>query len=153
MMLNMIKMRCLFLLFLLALMNCGSRIQINEELKKALSDPSITQRGNIVKLGESNFRLDYYDPYEKDSHVEYLTSRGYQGGGPSWSGIIYGGLKISEPKILNKVRFDDEADGLAIWSSEKDSLEKIGRLIFLIKQDQELMESAIEIAKKNFKME
>jgi len=52
--------------------------------------------------------------HEKDSHFKELTEKGYQGGGPSWKGIVYGALKMSDPAILTKIGFDEEAEELAI---------------------------------------
>lgn len=73
--------------------------------------------------------------------------------GPSWVGIIYGAIKMSDKTLLERVRFDDEAEGLAIWSLDKSNLEKIGRLISVMKSDETILIQAIEVAKKNWKME
>ena len=106
-----------------------------------------------MKVKETEFRLDYYDSSEKDSHYQFLESKGYQGGGPSWVGIIYGAIKMSDSKLLDDIRFDDEADGVAIWSSDKVKLEKIGRLISVVKTDKKILMQAISIAEQDGQME
>jgi hypothetical protein len=82
-----------------------------------------------------------------------LSSNGYQGGGPSWLGIVYGAIQLSDPTILTKIQFDDEADGLAIWSSNKETLMKIGRLISVIKSDEAVLKHAIQVAEQAGEME
>lgn len=125
----------------------------NPKLINALSDTTVMIRGNLIELAASDYRFDYYDLDEPDSHGEYLTQLGYHGGGPSWKGIVFGAIKLSDPSLLNKIRFDEEADGLAIWSVDKASLEKIGRLINVVKTDSLIMQDCITRAKKSFKME
>ena len=61
--------------------------------------------------------------------------------------------KELETEILNKIRFDEEAEGIAIWSSDKNTLEKIGRLITVLKNDDSILLESIKIAEKNGKME
>lgn len=106
-----------------------------------------------MEISQSMYRLDYYDVSEKDSHYQFLSSQGYQGGGPSWLGITYGAIKLSETALLDKIRFDDEADGLAIWSSDKEALLKIGRLLSVIKSDETILKQAIQVAEENGEME
>lgn len=141
------------LIGLVTLLSCTKSIDKNEKLINAISDTSITIRGNIITLAENDYRLDYYDVSESDSHLEFLQNKRFQGGGYSWEGIVYGAIKLSDPSILNSIRFDPEAEGLAIWSSDKSSLEKIGRLIAVLKTDDEILLECISVAKKRFKME
>jgi len=141
------------ILLLLLFISCNGQTQLNKELVFALSNESSETRGNIIDLSSTEFRLDYYDVYEKDSHFEFLSSKGYQGGGPSWLGIIYGAIKMSDPGILNKIRFDDESDGIAIWSSDKENLVKISRLIAVLKNNKQVLLDSIEVAEQNWKME
>jgi hypothetical protein len=127
--------------------------QKNDKLIKALNDTTINIRGSIIEIPNSDFRYDYYDIYEKDSYSERLIERGYQGGGPSWKGIVFGALKMSDPTILNKIRFDEEAEGLAIWSSDEETLRKIGRLIATVKSDENILNGCISVAESAFEME
>ena len=145
------KSICFFLFVFI--LGCNGQTKKNEKLIDALKDDNIEIRGNLVELGINDYRLDYYDVYEKDSHYKFLEAKGYQGGGPSWYGIIYGAIKMSEPTILKKIRFDDEAEGLAIWSSDKKTLIKIGKLISVVKSDKNILLEAIKVAEKNWKME
>ena len=138
---------------LVTFLSCTNSIYKNEKLVKAISDTTITIRGNIITLTENDYRFDYYDVSESDSHLDFLQKKRFQGGGYSWEGIVYGAIKLSDPSILNSIRFDSEAEGLAIWSSDKSSLEKIGRLIAVLKTDDEILLECISVAKKRFKME
>ena len=125
----------------------------SEELFISLTDQRIEPRGHLVELEPRLFRLDYYDVSEPDSHYEFLSKRGYQGGGPSWLGIIFGAIRMSDPEILQRIRFDEEGDGLAIWGSEKESLTQIMRLIAKVKSDDRLLLKAIQVAEEFGEME
>ena len=144
--------KTLFSLSLLIFFGCNFQEKKEPKLLEALTNNSITPRGLIYKIG-NEYRLDYYDIYEKDTHMIFLEKKGYQAGGPSWLGIIYGSIKLSDSKILTQIRFDDEADGIAIWSKNIKSLEKISRLISVLKSDDKLLLKCISIADKNWKME
>jgi hypothetical protein len=144
--------RFLFTLSLIILLGCNSQEKKEPKLLDALTNVSITSRGLIHKI-DNEYRLDYFDVYEKDSHMIFLLEKGYQAGGPSWLGIIYGAIKLSDNKILSQIRFDDEAEGITIWSKNKKSLEKISRLISVIKSNDKLLLKCISIASKNWKME
>ena len=145
------KLTQTFLLFLL--ISCNSQTSKNEKLTFALTDYKSEIRGKVIEINSKEYRFDYYDVYENDSHSDFLVSKGYQGGGPSWLGIIYGAIKMSDPKILNIIRFDEEAEGIAIWSSDKNSLEKTGRLITVLKNDDSILLESIKVAERNGKME
>ncbi|UII20723.1 Imm51 family immunity protein [Fulvivirga ligni] len=140
------------LLIPLLLIAC-QQFEPEPKLVNALTDESISIRGNIVEIDERTYRLDYYDVHEPDSHYEQLSSRGFQGGGPTWLGITYGAIKLSNPELLDNIRFDDEAEGLAIWSSSRSTLEQIGRLISTVKSDEQLLNICIQVAEANWKME
>ncbi|TMM28833.1 hypothetical protein FDT66_13080 [Polaribacter aestuariivivens] len=146
------KKGIILILFSLFVFSCTSQEEKSPELVKALIDNNIIPRGQIHKI-ENEYRLDYYDVYEKDSHMEFLKNKGYQSGGASWSGIIYGAIKLSDDKILTQIRFDDEAEGIAIWSKNRKCLEKVSRLISVVKSDNKLLLKCISIANKNWKME
>jgi hypothetical protein len=122
-------------------------------LVRALNDNTIAIRGSIVTILNEGFRYDYYDIHEKDSHFQKLTAWGYQGGGPSWTGIIYGAIQLSDPNILAKIRFDEEAEGLIIWCGDTDILNKIGRLVAVVKSNDKILRECIEVAESRFQME
>jgi len=145
-------MKVFWIFLALVFISCVGSVQPNQKLIAALTDEKIAIRGSLNKI-DHEFRLDYYDVYEDDTHYEFLESKGYQGGGPSWYGIIYGAIKLSDPSILSGVRFDIEGEGLAMWSTDKVKLQKIGRLISTIKSDQIILMKSIYIAEKNWKME
>jgi hypothetical protein len=148
-------MKLLYTFLLLILMSCSGSGQAekNEKLVNALNNSTLETRGNLIEISPNEYRLDYYDVHEEDSHYEFLSGKGYQGGGPSWLGIIYGAIQMSDPAIESKIRFDDEAEGLAIWSSNKESLEKVGRLISVVKSDENIMMEAIKVAEQAGQME
>lgn len=137
-------------LILLAILFCEVCFgqQINEQLTKAINNATLEIRG---KLSEENneFVLDYYDPIEQDSHARYLKDKGFHGGGPSWLGIIYGAIKLSEPELLNELDVDTVTEGVSFFSKNKESLIKIGRLIATIKSDEALLNTCIEEGKKH----
>ncbi len=140
--------------FLLLLMiSCNAPMEKNVQLVNALNNPKLKIRGNLIKVGTDEYRLDYYDVSEKDSHYNFLSANGYQGGGPSWLGIVYGAAHLSDPQLLTNIRFDDEAEGLAIWSSDKETLLKIGRLISVMKSDEAILKQAIQVAEQDGEME
>lgn len=138
-------MKILRLLLFLLLYSAG----INAQSEKNNSD----MRGTIIEISETNFRYDYYDIYEKDSHLEYLDQKGYQGGGPSWEGIIWGVLKIKTPAILEQIEFDAEGEGLAIWCNKREPLEEIAKLVAEVKMNDQLLNEAIKIAEESGIME
>jgi TonB family protein len=115
--------------------------------------PPPAPRGTIVELAPNDFRLDYYDASEPDSHLAFLQQRGFQGGGASWEGIAYGLLELESPETLSAVHFDPEADGLAVWSPSRDALLKVSHLIARAKDDPQLLQSAIDAAIADGRME
>lgn len=145
-------MKILFLILLVTSVSCAQE-KTSPILVRALTDKTITIRGSIVKVPNYDFRYDYYDIHEKDSHFKKLTAWGYQGGGPTWKGIIYGALQMSDPGILAKIRFDEEGEGLAIWCSDMETLNKIGRLVAVVKADDKVLKECIEVSKNRFQME
>ena len=147
------EMKNYFLFFIIVTLSCNGNATKNERLINALTDSTMTTRGNIIKISQTEFRFDYYDVHEKDSDLEILEKMKYQGGGYSWEGIVYGAIKLSDENLLNEIRFDPEAEGLAIWSNNEESLKKVGRLIAVIKSDDKILLDCIERAKKNWKME
>lgn len=146
-------MKRLALIIIFLIVSCNSSFKKNEKLINALNNPNITMRGTVIKIPNSEFRFDYYDSDEKDTDVKTLQSMNYQGGGDSWAGIVYGAIKLSDESLLEKIRFDPEAEGLAIWSNDEESLRKIGRLISVIKADKIVLNQCIKTAEDNWQME
>jgi hypothetical protein len=130
----------------LALVGCGKSRTPGTDGEGAL-------RGNIVAVSDGEFRYDYYDVSEPDSSYDDLHARGYQGGGPSWHGIVYGLVKIRQPDLLARLRFDPEGDGLAVWSSDRDVLVAVARLVTAAKRDPALLTAAIDKAVADGQME
>jgi hypothetical protein len=110
-------------------------------------------RGNLFAVGQGEYAYDYYDSFEEDSIAPMLQQRGYQGGGESWAGIVYGLLKLRAPEILQQVRLDPEAGGLRIWSSNRDSLTKVAKLVTQAHGDSKLLDLAIKAAEIDSEME
>jgi hypothetical protein len=109
-------------------------------------------RGTLLEMTSRSpgqrYRLDYYDGSEPDSSYKELSARGMQGGGPTWAGIVKGLLLLRCPGVLTRIALDDESDGLAIWSDDREALEIIGRLIGAAKKDPALLNEAIARAKR-----
>jgi hypothetical protein len=103
-------------------------------------------RGALGEVAPGEFRYDYYDVREADSSLDYLAAKGFRGGGESWTGIVYGLLMLRRPDVLELVRFDPEAEGLAVRSSNREALETIARLVTDAKQDRYLLDLAIKTA-------
>jgi hypothetical protein len=110
-------------------------------------------RGTIDKAEDGSFVYQYYDVHEHDRHTAMLAARGFQGGGPTWEGIIYGLLRLRSPSTLGEIRFDAEGDGLAIWSRRRPALETIGRLVAEAKRDPAVLSEAIDVAKRDGRIE
>ena len=140
-------------LLLLLMISCSAPMEKNEQLVNFLNNSELKIRGNLIEVGTDEYRLDYYDIGEPDSHYSFLSAKGYQGGGPTWLGIVYGAAHLSDPQLLTNIRFDDEAEGLAIWSSDKETLLRIGRLISVIKSDEAILKQAIQVAEQDGEME
>jgi len=145
-------MKIIQILLLSLFISCGGQTKKNEKLTAALNDTKLELRGKVIDF-TPEYRYDYYDFNEKDSDYKYFESKGFQGGGPTWAAIVYGAIQLSDPKILDQIRFDEEADGLAIWSEDKNVLVKIGRLVAAVKKDKKLLEESIAVATKDGRME
>jgi len=108
------------------------------QLTNALTNTSLNKRG-IIKPDESDFRLDFDDVYEDDSQAKFLQEKGFHGGGPSWLGIIYGAFAICEDNLIDNTDSDVSVTGVSFWSSSKQELEKISRIIDEIAKQKEMM--------------
>jgi hypothetical protein len=113
----------------------------------------LKMRGTINPSEDGEFIYQYYDVHEPDSHSNALQAQGWQGGGPTWEGIIYGLLELRSPSTLQEIRFDAEGDGLAIWSRKRTALESIAQLVAEAKASSTLLNEAIERAKRAGRME
>lgn len=118
-----------------------------ELLTKALTDTSLTKRGKI-QPDEADFRIDYDDVYETDTQAKFLQDKGFHGGGPSWVGIIYGAFNLCGNDLIEKLDSDVSVTGVSFWSSSKEELEMIARVIEVIKSDEKILLEVIEIAKQ-----
>ena len=66
-----------FIIGLTTLIGCSNSIEKNDKLIHAINDTSISIRGNLIKIAENDYRYDYYDVTENDSHSEYLQKEGF----------------------------------------------------------------------------
>lgn len=137
----------------LSLWGCSTTEGNDNKLVKALNDTTMKMRGVVIEVTPGNYRFDYYDVEEKDSHYKYFDAKGYQGGGPTWKGIIYGAIKLSDVRLANNIRYDDEADGLAVWSNDREVLLKIARLVAVVKSDNIILEKCLKAAENDFDVE
>lgn len=135
------------ILLLFACLSCVSTPEPSKELIAALNDDNLAIRGKIITIAPNDFRYDYYDIHEEDTHYDKLRSLGYQGGGVTWAAIIYGAIRLSDPKISDNIRFDEESDGVAIWCSDSITLTKVGRLVAFLKNNDELLLRSLEAGK------
>lgn len=103
-------------------------------------------RGKIVDIAASKFRYDYYDVHEPDSSYQVLHAQGYQGGGPSWAGIVYGLAKLRRPAVLAHIEVVEEGDGLSVWADDRRTLVAIAELVTAAKADAALLQQAINAA-------
>ena len=78
---------------------------------------------------------------------------GYQGGGPSWAGIVFGLVTLKKPRLMSRLRFDGEGEGLAIWSADKGVLESVADLVTEAKSDPVFLKEAIAKATAAGEME
>ena len=118
-----------------------------ELISTAITEASGAKRG-VIKDDEGAFRLDYDDVYEEDTQAKFLQEKGYHGGGPSWLGILYGAFSLCENDLVSNLDSDVSVTGLSFWSDKKEDLEKISRVIAVLKSDEKILLEAIEIAKK-----
>ncbi|WP_408040172.1 hypothetical protein [Tenacibaculum amylolyticum] len=116
-----------------------------DDVKNAMGDTSVKVQG---KLQEENgkFRYDYHDIYQEDSLAKDLQASGYHGGGPSWLGIIYGAFKLCGNDLIDNLEMKVEVTGVTFWSTNKEDLEKIGRVVSLIKSNDAVLQASIDKA-------
>ena len=135
-----------FLIFILFV--SPTNAQESKNLISAVLTETTDKTRGIIKEDEGAYRLDYDDVYEQDTQAKYLQGMGFHGGGPSWLGIIHGAFSICESDLVTNLDSDVSVTGVSFWSEQKEDLEKISRVIALIKSDNKILLEAIEIAKK-----
>jgi len=114
------------------------------------------ERGVIVTLevdGRREHSYSYYDVHEADASTILLQSLGFQGGGPSWAGIIHGLVALRAPELAAHLDFDPEGDGLAVKSTRRAALQKVAKLVAAAKKDAALLSAAVERARRDGAME
>lgn len=116
-----------------------------EDFKNALNTKDLHFTG-MLQQQNGKFRYDYHDVYEKDSLAKDLQASGYHGGGPSWLGIIYGAFKVGGSNLIDDLEMNVEVSGITFWSPNRDDLEKIGRIVSLVKSNDKALQLAIDKA-------
>ncbi len=137
----------IFTLILIFTLSTSYAQETKEQINNAITDVTLETRG---KLSQENakHRFDYHDVYEKDTQAKFLQGKGFHGGGPSWLGIIYGAFTLCENDLIDKIEMNVEVTGITFWSTDKTDLEKIGRVVKIIKSNEQILLEVIEIAKK-----
>ncbi len=127
------------------LFSIQSSFSQNEDFKNALNTKDMYFTG-VLQQQNGKFRYDYHDIYEKDSLAKDLQASGYHGGGPSWLGIIYGAFKAGGSNLIDGLEMNVEVSGITFWSTNRDDLEKIGRIVSLVKSNDDALQLAIDKA-------
>jgi len=121
-----------------------------------VSAPESLERGTLVAIeenGETVYSYSYYDVHEPDSSASALRARGFQGGGPSWAGIIHGLVALRAPTIATEIHLNDESDGLSVESDNRAALIRVAELVATAKRDPSLLDAAIQRAQADGEME
>lgn len=124
-------------------------------VRRVLAEEAL-ERGTLVTTeyrGRVSYTWHYYDIGEPDSHREALETRGFQGGGPSWGGIIYGLVAINAPALQSRVDVSAEASGLSVDASDRAAAVTVAELVAAAKKSPSLLETAIERAQADGRME
>lgn len=129
------------------------RKQLPPKPSNAIVVDGATLRGTIVRVSENEFRYDYYDVDEPDSISAALQAKGYQGGGETWAGIVHGLVMIQRPALMSQLRLDPEAEGLAVWSNDRQVLEAVAALVTRARAEPKLLDAAIAKAKADGELE
>ncbi len=130
---------------IITLFSLQSIFSQSEKLQSAFTDSSIKVHGKL-QAEDGKYRYDYHDVYQSDSIAKDLQASGYHGGGPSWLGIIYGAFKICENNLIDDLEMKVVVTGVTFWSSNKEDLEKIGRIVTIVKSDTASLQLAIDKA-------
>ncbi|WP_299682274.1 hypothetical protein [uncultured Tenacibaculum sp.] len=132
-------------LLLTVLLSVHDSFSQGEDFKNALNTKDLHFTG-VLQQQNGKFRYDYHDIYEKDSLAKDLQASGYHGGGPSWLGIIYGAFKVGGSDLIDGLEMNVEVSGITFWSANRDDLEKIGRIVSLVKTKDGALQMAIDKA-------
>ena len=94
--------------------------------------------------------LDWYAP---NAASQRLLAMGLQGGGPSFAGVIYGHLRDRSPAVLERLDFDDEADGVRVCSRDPAALAAVRAFIAQVEANPSLLQPAVDRARRDGRME
>lgn len=127
---------------------------VSQQVVTTSSEPQA--RGSIITRTtdeHTTYGYFYYDSSEADSHAPQLRAKGYQGGGDTWAGIVYGLLQLHAPGLYSKVELDPEGGGLVVWSEDREALLRLAELVAAAKDNDVLLEAAIQRALQDNRME
>ncbi|MEY4902280.1 MAG: Immunity protein 51 [Bacteroidota bacterium] len=99
------------------------------------------------------YSFAFYDVETEDSIYDWFEEKGYQGGGPTWAGVIFGLVMQHEPRNIKNIDLDDEGDGLVVSSNNFELLQRVLQWTTDTKYNEDLRLKAIEIAEKHDQME
>ncbi len=139
----------LFFIFLLSLslpQSLKAQGETRDKLINALTDTSIKVIGKLQEANGGKFKYDFHDAYRDDSSAKQLQAEGYHGGGPSWLGIIYGAFKICDSDLIDTIEMEIEVTGVRFWSTNKEDLDQIGRIVSVIKSDEAILKECVNKA-------
>jgi hypothetical protein len=122
--------------------------EISDYKKIAQDDGS-----NFDEINNFRYVFSFYDVETEDSIYEWFEERHYQGGGPTWRGVIFGLIMLHEPQNSDKVDYDDEGDGLVVMSNDYDLLSRVLQWTTDAKYNEELRLKAVEMAEEHGEME
>jgi hypothetical protein len=83
--------------------------------------------------------------HDKDA-IEFLRSRGYEGNGYTWHGLVHSIARLRMCAELPLLKWSPEADDLLVISDDRKTLERLAAMVTSFAQDQSLLNSAIENA-------
>lgn len=95
--------------------------------------------GQLVEVGPNQYRYDYVGR----ALTPMLQKKGYQGGGESWAGIARGVMALEAPELEAELRFDPEADCLALWATAAAPLKAVDGLLARVESDADLRKRAL----------
>ena len=113
------------------------------------------QRDENGEEFDSTFRysFSFYDVDTEDSIYDWFEEREYQGGGPTWRGVIFGLVMLKEAQSIEAVDFDDEGDGLIVSSNDLELLQRVLQWTTDAKYNEDLRLKAIEVAEEHDEIE
>ena len=102
----------------------------------------MTTRLSVSKYPDGRYCLDLMDADERTQAL--FESRGFQGGGYTWEGIVRSLIEMRIPDALPQLSLGAEADNMYVYCSSRELLEDVAALIRAAIDDPQLMISAIE---------